>query len=371
MTKTAKIVVAIVVLVLVVWGFSAYKKQPQATGEPIKIGVIGPFTGSQANYGEGVKEGIELAFSEFENSTINGSKIQLIYEDTAGEVKNAISAAQKLIDIDKVGALVSAGASQEAVALIPVAEQSKVSLIASVSQAPELSDAGDFIFRMMPNIDGLAVKAADLALEKGKRAATITANYNQATLSAEKAFVDEFTKNGGTVVAQEQFQKGTGDFRTNLSNINIKSVDVVFLNGLTIDASLILKQKQEMKFSWAVVGQGAVEDQKVIETAPKGSEGVVFATYNAVPPQKFVDAIKKKYGTEPKRWNIEGYETFKFLVAGLQKAKTFDPPGIQTGLAQVRQISGVTGLLYFDEKGNISRPVFVKIIKDGKFEEIK
>lgn len=119
----------------------------QSVGTSIKIGIVGPFTGNQVTYGIGVKEGIDLAFSELKNKTVNGWKVELVYEDTGGEVKNAVSAARKLIDIDEVAALSSAGPSQEAVALAPVAEKARTPLYTVISQASELTDAGDYVFR--------------------------------------------------------------------------------------------------------------------------------------------------------------------------------------------------------------------------------
>lgn len=355
--------VVIVAVVLVGYWALAPKKI-----ETVKIGVIAPLTGNQATYGEGVKEGIDLAFAELKNQQFKGKSVHLVFEDTNGEVKNALSAAEKLISVDGVAAIISGGPSQEAVALAPLAEKYKMPIYMAISQAPELSDAGDFVFRGMPNIDLLGSKIAGVAYARGfKKAAMITANYNQATKAAAVAFRGEFISRGGTVVAEEEFGPNTSDFRSLLSRIHLKKPDVIFVNGLTADDGLIIKQVRELGITAALASQGSVEDKKVIETAGSGAEGLIFASFNAPVPDAFAEKIKAAYGKDPRRWNSEGYEALTFVFAGLAEAKTFDSQGLRDGFTGVHELEGVTSKLIYDEKGNVSRSVYVKKIENGKF----
>jgi len=374
MNQSTKWIVGVIVVVAIVAIGYFVSKGPSGpvSTEPIKIGFIGPLTGDQAIYGSGVREGFDLALSEFLNLKFKGKPIQIIYEDTGGDVKNAVSAFQKLTEIDKVSAIIQAGASQEAVALIKVAQDKRVPMYAVISQAPELTEAGDFVFRGMPEILLLANKIAEATFGRGfKKAAILTATYNQATLAARDAFKKDFIELGGSIVDEEGFQKGVNDFRTQLSRIKAANPDVIFLNALTSEAAFILKQKAELGMNQQFVSQGAVEDKKIIEVAKAGSDGVIFATFNAVPPQDFVDKVKVKYGFESRRWNIEGYEAALFLVEALKKAQTFGALGVRNAFAQVKELDGVAGKLLFDDNGNITRSVHIKIIKNGNFELYK
>lgn len=365
-----KTIIGIIVAVIVIGGGFWYVKStraPQST-EPIKIGIVAPLSGAQANYGTGVKEGIDLALKEWGDKKIKGRSVVFIYEDSRSEVASAVSAAQKLISIDKVSAIVAGGASQEAVALIPVVTQAQVPMVAAVSQAPELSPAGPYVFRMLPEIASLAERIATYARAHNyKRAAVITAAYNQAAVAAAQKFSSDFQTKGGTMVSDERFEKGLNDFRSDLNKIKQTNPDVIFLNALTAEAGIILKQQRELGIVIPVISQGAVEDKKVVEVSGPAAEGLVFATFNPVAPDAFVSKVQAAYGFEPRRWNSEGYETALFVLKGLGEAKTFDALGVQKGFAQVRELDGVASKLQFDAEGNISRPALLKKIQNGEF----
>ena len=107
-----------------------------ATEEVIKIGTVGPLTGDVATYGISTKNGVEIAVDEFNNNGgINGKKIQLISEDTGGDQTEAANATSKLIDQDKVVAIVGGVISAETLTGGPIANDSKVVMISSSSTA--------------------------------------------------------------------------------------------------------------------------------------------------------------------------------------------------------------------------------------------
>ncbi len=364
--KNKNIIIAIVVVVVIL--FAAYIVFRQSQQTSLKIGVVGPLTGNQASYGIGAKEGIDLAFNEVGSVAVQGRKIELVYEDTAGEVKNAVSAVQKLINVDGVVALVSIGPSQEAVALAPVAENSKTPLYTVVSQAPDLTDAGDYVFRGMPEISGLGSRIAEVSFGTGlRRAGIIVASYNQATVDAVKAFKDKFETLGGKVVATETYGKDTAGFKTYLEKVSVKKPDVIFLSSLTNDVAIILKQKQELGTKHLFVSLGGAEDQKVVDVARDGSEGLIFTTFNGFAPESFATLIENATGGKLKRWNVEGYEALRFLAQALGRAKVLDRSSVRDAMASIKEFNGVTQVIKFDEKGNASREVYVKVIRNGQF----
>jgi len=366
MNKT--IIWLIVIVIVVIGGYALFFKETGPV-ETIKVGVVGPLSGNQANYGTGVQEGMDLAYQELKDKKIKRRPVEFVFEDSAGDVKTAVSAVQKLISIDKAVLLVSAGASQEAVALAPIAQEAKVPFYTVVSQAGDLTDAGDYVFRGMPEIALLANKIAEVAYEKGfRKAATLNANYNQAVKDAAEQFIARFTELGGQVVINEDFGKDTTDFRTHLGRIKAANPDLIFLNGLTNDAAVILKQKGELGLRQQFVSQGAVEDKKIVEVAGAAADGMIFATYNAVPPADFVKKIKAKIGSEPRRWNMEGYEAVQIIYKALAEADELTPEGIKNALADLKEVPGLTQLIKFDEKGNALREVYLKIIRNGQFE---
>ena len=117
--------------------------------DSIKIGVILPLTGAASEIGNNILDGIIIS-SEYYDS-ISSKKFSLIIEDSKLDAKQAISAANKLITVDKVKAIIGLASSTEALAVAPICEKNKIPMISSTASTPLLSTAGDYVFRIYPS----------------------------------------------------------------------------------------------------------------------------------------------------------------------------------------------------------------------------
>ncbi len=136
-------------------------------GKIIKIGMVGPLTGDYATYGQSVKNGVQTAVDEInEQGGVNGFTLQLIAEDSKGDSTEAANAIQKLIDQDKVTAIVGAVLSGETATVAPIAQDSGVLMITPSSTAPGLADTGDYIFRNVITDDVQAQQMAEYAISE-------------------------------------------------------------------------------------------------------------------------------------------------------------------------------------------------------------
>jgi len=378
--KAMKIILVLIILVIIIgaatlalYGIGKEEAGKEGNERAVKIGVILPLSGSQAAYGKGIQEGLETALEEINKNNLAGDnrKMELIYEDHAGEVKNAVSAAQKLIEADNVAALISA-VSQHSLAIAPIAEESKVVLYTMASQASALNTAGDYIFKNDDDLTTLGKGVAELVFESGhKKAGIIYASYNDATVDAANSFKKKFSELGGEVVAMEGVQKDDSDFRTYLSKISSASPTAIFINALTKDSGLILKQIMESGLQQKLFANGAVEDLQVVDVAGAAAEGLVFESFQGVPSPGFINKIQGKFGHYPLRWTMEAYDGLRILATAMSKA----PPDAQITsellkekLYEVKTYNGESGAITFDNSGNASRPLLAKIIRDGKFE---
>ncbi len=381
--KTMKIILVLIILIIIMgaaW-LSLYGAGNEETGKEgneqiVKIGVILPLSGSQAAYGKGIQEGLETALEEINKNNLAGGnrRIELIYEDHAGEVKNAVSAAQKLIEADNVTTLISA-VSQHSLAIAPIAEESKVVLYTMASQASALNTAGDYIFKNDDDLRTLGKGAAELVFESGhKKAGIIYATYNDATVDAANSFRKEFSELGGEVVAMEGIQKDETDFRTHLSKISSANPTAIFIDALTKDSGLILKQIMESNMQQKLFANGAVEDLQVADAAGNAAEGLVFESFQGVPSPGFIDKIQNKFGHYPLRWTMEAYDGLRILAAAMLKVPKnaqITSKLLKEKLYEIKTYEGESGAMEFDALGNARRPLLVKIIRDGKFELYK
>ncbi|MCK4458341.1 MAG: ABC transporter substrate-binding protein [Methanosarcinales archaeon] len=141
---TKHILIGVVLFLAVIAGACLQDTQP----DEIRIGAILPLTGEAAEYGEDAKLGIDLAVEEINAAGgINGKRIQVVYEDSQATPSQGVSAIQKLTTVDKVPVIIGAMASSVTLAIAPIAEENKVVLLSPASSAPQITEAGDYIFR--------------------------------------------------------------------------------------------------------------------------------------------------------------------------------------------------------------------------------
>src|SRR2546423_5646168 len=148
-----------------VMAFSNCGKKPE--DEIIKIGCLVSTTGSGARWGQNSRKGIDLAAEEINaGGGVNGKKIQVIYEDTQTDPKTAVSAFRKLVDVDGVKTCIADVISSDVLAVAPIANEKNVPLISPGASSPEITNAGDFVFRNWPSDALQGEEAAKLAFNQ-------------------------------------------------------------------------------------------------------------------------------------------------------------------------------------------------------------
>jgi Receptor family ligand binding region. len=138
----------------------------QGTGskESLKLGMVGPLTGNTATYGTSVKNGVEIAVDEFNNNGgYNGQNVELVAEDSRGDQTEASNATRKLIEQDKVFAIVGAVLSSETLTAAPIANDAGIPMISPSATAPGVPEVGPYIFRNCIADNVQAVQMAEYA----------------------------------------------------------------------------------------------------------------------------------------------------------------------------------------------------------------
>lgn len=354
------------------------KPQPPQS-QPIKIGVILPLTGDAAVYGTALKNGIELAREEISNDI--QIKLNLIYEDDQGQSVQAVSATRKLIDVDKVPAIIGGAMSSAAEAIIPICNQAKVVLLSPTATKPSLTQMGQYFFRLWPsdNYDGKIV--AEAAYKKLSYR-TVSILYVNVAYGAgiTEVFEREFGKLDGKIVSKDGYAQGATDFRTVLTKLQGLHPDAIFVPGYVAEVTQILKQARELGIKAKFLGVNSLYDPKLIEIAGEAAEGAVFTyptfdtkSQNPV-TSRFVTAYKAKYGTEPDAFAAQGYDSFCVLRQAI--AKVLGSPGqtdgvkIRSALSSMGPFSGPGGDFTFEENGDVEKPLRLLTVKNGQFVEL-
>jgi len=346
------------------------KKEPKE----IKIGAILPLTGDNAVYGVAIKRGIDLGIEEINKTNgINGKKLVVIFEDDQADPQKSVAAYKKLTTIDKAPLILGGVFSASTLAMAPLAEKDRIVLLSPTSSAVEITNAGDYIFRIYPSDSYDGIFLADYAIDSMK-AKTVSIIYLQVTsiTAISNVFKDQFESRGGKISSMEGYKEGETDFRAYLLKSEVLNSDVIFIPGYLREMALQLKQAKELKMDKPFLSISTFYDPKILELAKDAAEGVIFSTpffdpQSQLPQVKsFVDNYKNAYGEIPNIWAGYGYDDVKIAALALEEAG-IKPEKIKEQLYQIKNFPGVTGNTTFDKNGDVIKELRIMKVQHGKF----
>ena len=373
MKKVSLIIgICIVILALVSITFN-YSNNP-AQPEMIKIGVIAPLTGDAAIYGVPLQKGLDLAKYEINlHGGFGGKKVQLIYEDSMADPKNAVSAFNKLNSVDKVPIIIGDMFSSTTLAIAPLAQKNKILLLSPTASSQEVPNTGDYIFSIYPsdNYDGNFI--ADFTVKSlNKKNVSIIYAQADAMIGVKNAFRDSFTKSGGMIIAEESYVSNTNDFRTILIKIKAGNPEVIFIPGYLEDNVKLLKQAKELGITSPFITISTAYDEKLFSIAGNSADNLMlsapFYDSNSQNPKivAFQNAYKIKYGDSPNVWAAYGYDSLNIINdAQTQSLKNSVPLAI--AMSSIKDYDGVTGKTTFSDNRTVQKQLRMMIVRNSSF----
>lgn len=342
----------------------------------IKLGVMLPLTGDLANLGASAKAGVEVAIEEINSQGgINNAKITALIEDSKCQPKDSASIAQKFISINKVNAILGDICSGDTLAAAPIVETAKTPLISPCSSNPDITKAGDYIFRVFPSDAFQGVRAAEHAKNELKfnKAAILYIN-NAYGEGLKETFKKRFTELGGEVIAEEGYVQGSKDIRTQLLKIKEVNPEIVYFPSYTEDAIVGLKQKDEIGWITATfLGTDAWADPKLFNEAKNSAEGAQWLEVKSYgSPQNFQTKMEAKLGTnEVPACGPQSYDIVYLLKQAIENSGENFGVGLKNELYKT-SLQGISGNIEFDENGDLKKAEYViKTVQNEKVEELK
>lgn len=373
--KSSAVLTIILILIafLIIFSFGCAKKKET---KEIKIGALLPLSGDGAKYGEEAKNGIDLATEQINaKGGINGEKIRIVYEDDLGTATGAINGFDKLVASEKVPIVIGPMYSSTALAVAPRAEEKKIVLFSPSASTPDLTKAGDYIFRNWPSdiFEGGEIAKFTYQVLGLRKIAIFTVNLDYG-LGLTKVFKDDFTKLGGGILLEEKYEQGNTDFRTQLAKIKAKKPEAIYLPGYYTEIGLILKQAKELGIKARFLSCVGFDNPKSLEIAGNAAEGVIFARPAYDPESQdpnvtnFVKDFKAKFGVVPGTYAVHAYDALKIVVEAIKKGG-YSADRIKTALYSIKDFTGVIGNTSFDENGDVVKPIQIMEIQNGQFRK--
>lgn len=370
--KLGKLFAALAGLALTL-GFAG--QAPAADAAPIKIGVYLPLTGQNAFGGQLELEGVRLAHKEM--PTILGRPVELVVVDNKSDKVEAANAVKRLVERDKVVALIGTYGSSLAMAGAEVAEKAKVPGVGTSCTNPLVTQGKKYYFRACFIDPYQGAAAATYARENlgFKKAAVLMDMTNDYAVGLSSFFSKSFKKQGGDVVATLKYSSGDQDFTAQLTELISKNPDIVFMPAYFAEGAIIMKQARELGAKFRLMGADAMDNPDTLKLGGKAAEGFLHTTFPYDPTmpnmseaaKRFTEAWKATY--PDKETNVNGalgYNTYFLILDAIKRANSAEPQAIAKALAETKDLPTALGLLSINATHDAEMPVGIIEYKDGK-----
>jgi branched-chain amino acid transport system substrate-binding protein len=348
--------------------------QEQTTPEPIRIGLVAPFTGDLNTLGEAALNAALLWVEAINNSgglEVNGItyQIELLIEDSEGIPEKAIEATRSLIFRQDVVAVVGPMISRTAIPASVISEEAQIPMLLPNATNPEATNGKFFVYRIafVDSFQGSLMAIFSHEQLQAQKAAVLFDTANKYNHDVAHFYKDAFIDLGGEIVAFEPYFTGTQDFSQQLAAISAATPDILFLPNYSYELMLQIDQIRAANIQATLVGSDGWSGI-LPENLPR-FEGAYFSSHYAtdLPNEKavvFRELFEQTYQKPANESAALTYDAFGLLLQAIQTSGV-TPEAIQEGLQQTEQYEGVTGTMLYDQTGDPLRSAVILRIVNG------
>ena len=343
-------------------------------GDVIKIGVAGPMTGDQSRYGVDFRNGVGMAVKKWESQGgVMGKKVQVLLEDDQHDPKQAVSAANKLIN-ENVACVIGHFNSSCSIPASKVYLDGGIPMISPATTNPQFTEQGYWnTFRVCGRDDQQGKVAAEFVTNDLKKT-RIAVIQDKTTYG--QGITDEFKKNLGPrakVVYDGSIIQGDKDFKSVLASIKSADPEVVYFGGMYPEAGLLVRQAREIGLDAIFVGGDGAMDRKLVEIAGGSADGF-YITFTPDPSsiesaRDFLDKYKSKFG-EPGPYSIYAYVAADIMLKAINDTKSTDGKVLADYLRK-NSFDSPLGKIEFSKNGdNKNAHYVIWKVDGGKFVQV-
>ncbi len=314
--------------------------------EPVIIGVGGPLTGAQAQYGAAWKKGFALALDEINASGgIQGRPLAIDFEDTQNLPAQTVAVAQKFISDPKILLATGDFSSTSSMAASPLYQRAGLVQFGFNNSNPAFTSGGDYLWSNSPTQTTEAPAHAAYVRDLGlKKVAVFQLNTDWGKLTGDLT-VAALTKYGVKVADRETYLPDNQDFKPLITKAKAAGVDGLVLISYENDAALIVQQVRGQGVTLPIVANGSNATEGFLKLAGAAAEGVRIAgDFAADDPrpevQIFAKKWKAKYNEDLDYFAVHAYDSLK-VVAAVLNASKLDRTSVKAAFAQIKDVPSV------------------------------
>lgn len=353
------LIVITAMLVTLIAGCNKEPDKPDETTDPIKIGYIGALSGETALWGQAGLDGMDMAVEDINSAGgINGRLVEVVSYDGKGEPMDSVNALNKLIDDDKVVAVIGTNFSSCNIPMASVADEKKVPVIATAASSPEVTVDPDgvlhpYSFRIgfTDPFQGRVIASYAYNELEAKKAAIITNVADSYSTGITDYLVTEYERIGGEIVAKEQGSSGDNDFRAQLSKIKESGAEALFIPWIYKDVSLITTQARDLGLDMVFIGADGWDSQDLPSLAGDAIEGGYFCSrtgFNTPDAKQFQERYEEEYKITAEAECLFGYDGVMWIKQVIEAGGAADSETIRDGLENTDSFDGLLGHMSVD-----------------------
>jgi len=302
---------------------------PARAQEPVKVGMSGPFSGGLSLLGQSVRDGVEVAFSEINDAGgVGGRKLQLIAEDDAYEPMRTIASARKLVEQDKVVALLAVTGTAPSAALLPFIRESKTPMLFPYAFAHALTTPlNRDVFTTLPEVRVQMMVLANYILKDLKQTKIAAIFQNDDFGQDAVAGLDERFGRDKIPLTKLPFDRGTTNFSGVVAQAKAAGVEHVVFLGIPKDAALVMREANNLGWKPQFSGHNALGDPQTFQLAGPLAEGAIAIAVmepldSEKPAVKAFIAAQQKYkpSTKPTTYSMHAYQAGKLFAEALKRS---------------------------------------------------
>ena len=329
--------------------------------DSVSIGAVLPLTGEAASYGTSLKKGLDLA--------LDGCDVTIVYEDSKGEPKTAVSIVNKLISVDKVDILIGDMFTNTTMAIMPIAAKNGILLLTPTASSSELSEKGETTFRLYPSEkeEGEVLLSFYQKKFDGHKGAIIVVNED-----AMLKVASIINQDGEKQVIE--YTSGLTDFTPLIQKID-RNTEVVFLIGYFEECRQLIKQSIEMNKNFSFIGLSTLYTPLLKTTLGSVSSPIYMSAPKAsldtanVFTAAFIKKFISKYKEEPDIWAGYGYDSGSIVLKVIQSSKENGTSYVKE-MYNVRGFDGITGVTTINEDRSINKSMDIVEYTNGDFSAV-
>ena len=347
--------------------------------EEIKIGLYGTITGANALAGEMMEKGGQLAVKQINAAGgINGRPVKLVVYDDKSAPEGAVKAVTRLVDVDKVIAMVGSNSSPNILAGAKITEDAGVIQVGGGTSPSYTNASYKYLFRGTANANLPNKAFVDTMKQMGVNKValfSVASEYGKSGIESVKKLLGSEIE----VVCEETYQATDTDYTGQIAKIIKSKPDGVIVYGMTNELALSLKQFRRNGYTGNIYGPEGLGVPDIIKVAGEAANGVIFGS-GAVVPQSVEDATNQvekamlkafvaEYGALPvSDVAYRGFDSVMLICEALKNAKDIkSPDSIREAFLKIKGFPGIAGSYDFsDGSGDGLKEARAYVIDGGK-----